>query len=144
VRIIAVTALLRKCLQQQRSWKARSLGCMNRPICWPRQPTRLPFPGGPVSRAILSLSKDDGDPPRLVGREHLGLPRLGFALSRVDVRDRLPVGVPARQADRASGIGRPPGTPRGHAAGTCFLSAFHQMNVTIDDPQVRDAPEAKQ
>ena len=27
----------------------------------------------------------DGDAPRLVGGEHLGLPRLGFALSRVEV-----------------------------------------------------------
>jgi hypothetical protein len=36
----------------------------------------------------------DGDPSRLVLREHLRLTRFGFVLSRVDVRERLPVGVP--------------------------------------------------
>ena len=35
----------------------------------------------------------DGDPPRFVGGEHLRLPRLGLVVSRIDVRDRLPVGV---------------------------------------------------
>jgi hypothetical protein len=44
------------------------------------------FPSSSGNRAILSLPKDDGDPPRLVGREHFGLPRL-----------RLLVGAPGRR-----------------------------------------------
>ena len=45
------------------------------------------------SRAILSLPKDDGDAPRLVGGEHLGLHGLRFGCLAVHVRQRLPVGV---------------------------------------------------
>jgi hypothetical protein len=40
------------------------------------RPSRAPFDKLRAgSRAILSLSKDDGDAPRLVGGEHLGLHR---------------------------------------------------------------------
>jgi hypothetical protein len=35
----------------------------------------------------------DGDPPRFVLRQHLGLQRFGFVVSGIDVRERLPVGV---------------------------------------------------
>jgi hypothetical protein len=36
----------------------------------------------------------DGDPPRLVFRQHLRLPRLVLAVAGVEVRERLAVGVP--------------------------------------------------
>ena len=35
----------------------------------------------------------DGDPPRLVLRQHLRLPRLGLVVAGVEVGKRLPVGV---------------------------------------------------
>jgi hypothetical protein len=35
----------------------------------------------------------DGDPPRLVGRQHLDLQWVGFVLPRVDADERPPVGV---------------------------------------------------
>jgi hypothetical protein len=35
----------------------------------------------------------NGNPPRLVLREHLRLPRLGVIVARVEVGERLPVGV---------------------------------------------------
>jgi hypothetical protein len=35
----------------------------------------------------------DGDPPRFVFRQHLGLQRFGFAVTGIDVREPLPVGV---------------------------------------------------
>ena len=40
----------------------------------------------------------DGDPSRLVAGQNLRLPRLGFVLPAVDVRERLPVGVPRSSA----------------------------------------------
>jgi hypothetical protein len=49
-----------------------------------------------------------------------------------------------QRPNRLSAIGRPPGAVRGHAPGPCFLGAFPQMDVAIDDLQVRYAPEAKQ
>jgi hypothetical protein len=45
------------------------------------------FPTSSGSRAMSMAS------PRFVLREHLGLPRLGLVLSRVEVGERLPVGV---------------------------------------------------
>jgi hypothetical protein len=43
----------------------------------------------------LRQSRDfDGDPSRLVFREHFRLPRFGFVVPGVDVRERLPIGVP--------------------------------------------------
>ena len=36
----------------------------------------------------------DGDPPRLVLREHLRLQRFGIVVAGVEVRERLPVGIP--------------------------------------------------
>jgi hypothetical protein len=52
------------------------------------------------SRLALGLSEQlrqprdiDGDPPCFVFRQHLGLQRSGFAVSGIDVRDRLTVGV---------------------------------------------------
>jgi len=48
-----------------------------------------------------------------------------------------------QRPDRVSAIGRP-GAVLGHATGPCFLGAFPQMHVAIDDLQVRYAPEAKQ
>jgi hypothetical protein len=49
--------------------------------------------------AVLALPEQlrqrvDGDPPRLVLRQHLRLPCLVIVLSRVYVRKLLPVGVP--------------------------------------------------
>jgi hypothetical protein len=50
------------------------------------------------SRLALALAKQlrqprdvDGDAPRLVLRQHLGLQRFGFAISGKDVRERLTV-----------------------------------------------------
>jgi hypothetical protein len=40
----------------------------------------------------------DGDAPRLVGRQHLGLPCVGFVLSRIDMRENLSVGVADNEA----------------------------------------------
>jgi hypothetical protein len=68
------------------------------------------------SRLALALAKQlrqprdvDGDAPRLVLRQHLGLQRFGFTVSGIDVRERLPVGIADdiaagwSSADRASG-----------------------------------------
>jgi hypothetical protein len=42
----------------------------------------------------------DRDAPRLVDREHLRLPRFGFAVPRVEVRESLSVGVANNEAAR--------------------------------------------
>jgi hypothetical protein len=48
----------------------------------------------PALRDQLGQSRDvGGNPPALVRREHLRLPRLGLVLAAVEIRDRLPVGV---------------------------------------------------
>jgi hypothetical protein len=44
----------------------------------------------------------DGDPPRLVVREHLRLPGFVGVVARVEVGERLPVGVPDDVAARHS------------------------------------------
>ena len=65
----------------------------------------------------------------------------GSPVNRVDNLVRRDRG---QRPDRVSAIGRPPGAVRGHATGPCFLGAFPQMHVAIDDLQVWYAPEAKQ
>jgi hypothetical protein len=55
---------------------------------------RTPWHHGWRSPKQLRQPRDvDGDRPRLVFRQHLGLQRFGFAFSGVDVGDRLTVGV---------------------------------------------------
>jgi hypothetical protein len=50
---------------------------------------------GPDLPEQLRQSRDvDGDPSRLVVREHLSLPCLGFVVAGIDVGERLTVGVP--------------------------------------------------
>jgi hypothetical protein len=48
----------------------------------------------PLPKQLRQPRDVDGDPPRLILREHLRLQRLDLGLSRVDVGERLPVGVP--------------------------------------------------
>ena len=48
------------------------------------------------------------------------------------------------EPDSVSEIGDPPGTVRAHATGPCFLGAFAQMSVAIDDLQVRCTPKAEE
>jgi len=61
---------------------------MEIPPRWVNPPSRA----APVAARSWRLSKDDGDPPRFVGREHLCLHRLHEWRLAVDVGD-LPVGV---------------------------------------------------
>jgi hypothetical protein len=47
----------------------------------------------PSERGVLRQPRDvDGDPPRLVLREHLCLPRFGVVVARIEVSEGLSVG----------------------------------------------------
>jgi hypothetical protein len=48
----------------------------------------------------------DGDAPRLVHRERLCLPCFGFVVPRVNIRERLPIGVPD-DVTAGNGFGAP-------------------------------------
>jgi hypothetical protein len=57
------------------------------PIPW------LDFVVGGLCQQLQQSRDVASDPPRLIRREHLRLPRLGLVLARVDIGQRLPVGV---------------------------------------------------
>jgi hypothetical protein len=75
-------------------------------------------------RKQLGQPRDaDGDPSRLVFRQHLRLPRFGFVFAGVEVRQRLPIGVP----DDVS-AGHPVGAPGRREAAGWFC---HGLRATV-------------
>jgi hypothetical protein len=88
----------------------------NRGTCASNSNSAQPCPYGPTVLGPLAglrppeqlgQARDvDGDPSRLVLREHLRLPGLGIVVAGVKVREGLPIGIPDDMAAR-HGIGVP-------------------------------------
>jgi hypothetical protein len=94
---------------------------------WPR---RLSHVGDRSAQAAPQPRDIDSDPPRLIFREHVRLPRLGLGLAAVEVGDRLSTGVtddwPPGIVSACHGAGKAAGRVGSDMGSRALLSALYR------------------